>query len=265
MLPDGIYRGWVQHRRYRPKTHHFSYPLAMLLLDLDQLQQCFSQSRWWSLERFNAISFYRRDYLGGNDHSAPTRDLKQAIIDRIFRHCGVAFDGTVKILTHPRYFGVIFNPVSYYFCYDRQGLLQYIVTEINNTPWNERHSYVHIVAGQSESCMEFHFDKQFHVSPFMPMDLDYHWRFRLQRDSVVVQMKLLRDGEIQFDATMKTTAQPLTSKTMTRLPIAYPMQTLLVVVRIYWQALRLWCKRVPFFSHPDKAPRLTEPANGEKK
>ena len=97
------------------------------------------------------------------------------------------------------------------------------------------------------------------------MDMDYHWRFHLRQKSVVVHMKLFRADKLQFDATMKTTAQPMTSAAMAMLPVQYPMQTLLVVLRIYWQALCLWCKRIPFFSHPDKLPPLAEPVNGEKK
>ncbi|MCV6604928.1 MAG: DUF1365 domain-containing protein, partial [Porticoccaceae bacterium] len=176
MLPDGIYRGWVQHSRHHPKVHRFRYPLAMVLLDVDQLESHFSQSRWWSLERFNAISFYRSDYLP----EVPGQTLKEALTCRIRQECGVAFEGSVKILTQPRYFGVIFNPVSYYFCYDSDQTLTYIVTEINNTPWNQRHSYVLPVPADSAGSAHFDFDKQFHVSPFMPMALQYHWRFSLR-------------------------------------------------------------------------------------
>ncbi|UTW46636.1 DUF1365 domain-containing protein [bacterium SCSIO 12696] len=243
MLPDGIYKGWVQHSRHRPRPHRFRYPMAMVLLDLDQLQKTFSKSRWWSLERFNAIGFYRKDYL-----AAPEANLKEAVINAIFRDCGDRFEGTVKILTQPRYFGIVFNPVTYYFCYNPDNQLSYIVTEINNTPWNERHSYVLPVV---DGCTRFEFDKEFHVSPFMPMDLQYHWRFTLRAKKAHVHMTLLKDGLRQFDAVMSTKQQPLTSRSMAFLPIHYPMQTLLVVLRIYWQALRLWLKRIPFFDHPN--------------
>ena len=261
MLPDGIYRGWVQHSRHSPKVHRFRYPLAMVLLDVAKLEKRFSQSRWWSLEGFNAISFYRKDYLP----DVPGERLQEAVMYLIRQQCGQVFNGTVKILTQPRYFGVVFNPVTYYFCYNDDQALAYIVTEITNTPWNERHSYVFAVPLDSGDSAHFDFDKQFHVSPFMPMDLQYHWRFSLRDDSANVHMVLLKNGERQFDATMATSQQPLTKRAMARLPVQYPMQTLLVVWRIYWQALRLWLKRVPFYDHPNtESQKFTKVTTGDK-
>jgi uncharacterized protein len=262
MLPDGIYRGWVHHQRHLPKNHEFQYPLAMLMLDLDELQSHFKRSRFWSLERFNLISFYRKDYLQSDQ-----TDLKQAVVELIQQRSGESFSGTVKILTHPRYLGFIFNPVTFYFCYEQQQL-KFIVAEINNTPWNERYAYVLKVNQQQNQPWRFDFDKQFHISPFMPMDIQYHWRFQLEQDAININMVLLREGERQFDATLQADFQPMTARSMRWLPIRYPLQTLRVVMRIYWQALRLWGKHTPSFSHPDQqADTVTQPVipNGEDK
>lgn len=259
MLPDGIYRGWVQHQRHLPHRHSFKYPLAMLMLDLDQLEQHFSRSRLWSRERFNLISFYRRDYL-----RSKTDDLKTAVSELIHQRCSEDFNGQIKILTHPRYLGFIFNPVTFYFCSDGDTL-KYIIAEINNTPWNERHAYVLKVAENAVQPLHFSFEKQFHISPFMPMDVQYQWRFQLQPDALNIHMAMMHDGERHFDATLQATSQPLTSKNMRWLPIRYPLQTLSVVFRIYWQALRLWGKHTPFFSHPDKQRGKTAAVNGEDK
>lgn len=259
MLPDGIYQGWVQHHRHLPHRHSFKYPLAMLMLDLDELQQRFARSKLWSLERFNLISFYRRDYLRSD-----TADLKVAVSDLIQQRCGEQFTGQIKILTHPRYLGFIFNPVTFYFCSDGDSL-QYIVAEINNTPWNERYAYVLKVDEHQAQPLHFAFDKQFHISPFMPMDVQYHWRFNFQPDALNIQMVMINEGERHFDATLQATMQPLTAKNMRWLPIRYPLQTLSVVFRIYWQALRLWGKHTPFFSHPDKQRDLPAASSGEDK
>lgn len=245
MLPDGIYRGWVQHQRHLPHEHSFKYPLAMLMLDLDALEQRFARSRLWSLERFNLISFCRRDYL-----RSETDDLKTAVQELIKQRCAEDFNGQVKILTHPRYLGFIFNPVTFYFC-SSGDKLQFIVAEINNTPWNERYAYVLKVDQNQSQPLHFAFDKKFHISPFMPMDVQYHWQFSLQGDALNIHMVMMHDLERQFDATLQATLQPLTAKNMRWLPIRYPLQTLSVVFRIYWQALRLWGKHTPFFSHPD--------------
>ncbi len=259
MLPDGIYWGWVQHQRHLPHRHSFNYPLAMLMLDLDELQQRFSRSRLWSLERFNLISFHRRDYLRSD-----TADLKTAVSELIQQRCGDAFNGQIKILTHPRYLGFIFNPVTFYFCSEADSL-KYIVAEINNTPWNERYAYVLKVDENQTQPLHFAFDKQFHISPFMPMDVQYHWRFNLQPDALNIHMVMINDGERHFDATMQAVMQPLTTKNMRWLPIRYPLQTLSVVFRIYWQALRLWGKHTPFFSHPDKQRDAPVAPRGEEK
>lgn len=259
MLPDGIYQGWVQHHRYLPHSHSFKYPLAMLMLDLDELQQRFSGSRLWSLERFNLISFFRRDYLRSD-----TADLKAAVSELIQQRCDQPFSGQIKILTHPRYLGFIFNPVTFYFCSEADSL-KYIVAEINNTPWNERYAYVLKVDENQTQPLHFDFDKQFHISPFMPMDVQYHWRFNIKPEALNIQMVMNNDGERHFDATLTVTMQPLTSKNMRWLPIRYPLQTLRVVFRIYWQALRLWGKHTPFFSHPDKQRTLSDASRGEEK
>lgn len=246
-LRKGIYRGWVRHRRMLPKNHEFRYPLAMVLFDLDSVEQDVAQSRWWSLERFNLISFYRKDYINADK----LKNLPLSVKEKIKEETGECFNGGILLLTHPRYFGWVMNPVSFYFCYGDDGL-QFIVAEINNTPWDERFSYVLDCRSQkSNTACEFKFDKDFHVSPFMPMDLAYHWRFSFKGDALNIHMNLLRAGEKVFDATMKGEHQPFSAQSMRRLPIDYPLQTIMVGVRIYWNALLLWLKGVQFFSHPD--------------
>lgn len=243
-LQPSIFSGQVSHSRLQPNQHSFSYPLSMILLDIDRLSETFEQSKWWSLERFNLISFYRRDYLGRH-----RGDLKTAVKERIFKHDGERFDGKVFLLTHPRYLGFVFNPVSFYFCYDHDGQLAYLLADINNTPWNERHCYV--MKADTTASVHQQFDKQFHISPFMPMDIRYDWSFELDDGSLKVQMDLYRNQAKHFHAAMMLQAEPLTAASMSRLPWQYPLQTWRVLSRIYWQAFRLWLKKTPFYGHPD--------------
>jgi DUF1365 family protein len=164
--------------------------------------------------------------------------------------------GPIRLLTHPRYFGYGFNPVSFYYCYEADGeTLAAIVAEINNTPWGEQHCYVlpaRASHGTADHKLRFQFGKDFHVSPFLPMDMDYDWRFAPPGDRLLVHMENWQDGEALFDATMTLERAPITAGSLAACLATYPLMTGKVAFAIYWQALRLWLKRTPFFTHPDK-------------
>ena len=250
-LHSRLYEGWVRHRRYTPKSHAFKYPVFMTWLALDELDQVMAISHCWSLERFNLVSFYRNDYLGA--HSG--QDLSSSVTNRIKEHNGEDFKGRICLLTHLRFLGFCFNPVSFYFCYpEGSESPRYILAEINNTPWNERYCYVlDVVEGPSQNNQwTFDFKKAFHVSPFMPMEQHYRWQFSLHESNLIINMQLQQDNECCFDATLQLKAKAMTPSEMRNLPLRFPFLTLSVVIAIYWQALRLWLKGIPFYSHPEK-------------
>jgi uncharacterized protein len=247
-LASAVYEGAVTHCRLAPHAHAFSYGMAQLYLDLDEVERLF-QKRWlWSNEHANIAQFRRGDYLGPADLT-----LSEAVRQRVEKMTGMRPAGPIRLLTHLRYFGFVFNPVSFYYCFAKDGVTpDCIVAEITNTPWKERHAYVLPVATAQRRgrAMHWNFPKEFHVSPFMPMERQYAWCFTTPSDDLRVHMNVLRAGQREFAATLSLRRRPLNSRSLARVLWRYPLMTAQVVGAIHWQALRLWLKRNPIHRHP---------------
>lgn len=242
-----IYEGTVRHRRFAPAEHAFSYALFMMYLDLDELPTLFDGRWFWSTRRVAPARFRREDYLGD-----PRTPLDVSVRDTVEASLGRRPAGPIRLLTHLRYYGYCFNPVSFYYCYQPDGVtLDAIIAHITNTPWNEKHAYVlDARPREGKHTSEHHLDKRFHISPFMGMDQRYTWHLNPPDQALSVHMKNEEAGRDVFDATLTLRRREITGANLARALLMYPPMTLKVVAGIYYQALRLWLKKCPFHSHP---------------
>lgn len=244
-LHSCLYEGKVRHRRMAPVRHEFSYRLYYAYLDLDELAEGKLDSHWFSgSAAWAPFRFARQDYLAPHDVS-----LKQAVCDLVASRLGRRPQGPVRLLTQVRCLGMCFNPVSFYYCFDQSGTrLEALVAEINNTPWNERYAYVLDVADRGP--MRFTFAKDFHVSPFMPMAMDYDWSFTPPGQRLNVVMRNLVRAERKFDVILTLTRQPFLAARLSAQFVRYPLIAVKITTAIYYQALRLMLKGAPFYHHP---------------
>jgi len=222
----------------------------MMYLDLDELPKLFERRWLWSATRPSLAWFRRADYLGD-----PKVSLDEAVRQLVKERTGRRLDGPIRVLTHMRHFGYVFNPLSIYFCFDDTGTsLDTVVAEVRNTPWGESHAYLltpemNLAHGGGH---HYQFEKDFHVSPFMDMAMRYDWKMSVPGKSLAVHMENQVEARRIFDVSMTMKRREITSLSLAGCLIRRPFITAQVIIGIYWQALRLWIKRVPFHTHPAK-------------
>jgi DUF1365 family protein len=225
--------GRVMHRRLRPVGNHFSYRVFFLRLPLTRLAHS-----GIPLNRAAPVSFHYRDH-GARDGSHPLAWIRQLLARE-----GIEADGEVWLHCFPRVLGYVFNPVSFWFCEDRDGRLKAVLAEVNNT-YGERHSYL-LRTGRALEAR-----KEFHVSPFFPVAGRYRFHFEARAGRRLARIDYLDDdGDPLLYTSLSGTPRPLTRARLALALLAHPFMTFGIVARIHWQALRLWVKRVPFFPKP---------------
>ncbi len=255
-LPSlAIARSQIRHRRYLPKSHYFSSQLNYLWFDPDQIIHFVQQSPFWSTKKIACLSLNEADFL--TQQQGTIREKIQTIL-RQQAQFSLQKQHQIRILALPRCLGLRFNSVVFYFIYDVTKKLCFILSEITNTPWNERQVYVHdcqnlAIQNTKYQTYQFDFKKIFHVSPFMPMNLDYRWKFSFSDQQNVIYMQLFQNEIVQFDAMMRFSLQPITLPSQQhRYAVCNVFEPCKMVSGIYWNALRLWKKKIPFYRHPKK-------------
>jgi DUF1365 family protein len=243
MTTSGIYEGTLRHRRFEVTEREFSHQMALAYIDLDELPGLLGGRL---VERLpGLLRFRRRDYLG--PEGVP---LDVAVRDAVEQELGFRPAGPVRVLTQLRSFGVCFNPVSFYYCFEPGGeRLDAVIAEVTNTPWGERHRYV--LRADDESVVEGGFDKAMRVSPFMGMDQRYVWRLKEPAETLSVHIENRgSEGELAFDATLAMRRHELTAASVRAFTRRYPLASLRVLALIYGHAIGLRLAGVPAHPHP---------------
>ncbi len=287
-----LYECQVMHARFSPRAHRFNYRLFLFALDLDELETLASRLRLFSLNRRTPYRFNEADYLptqepahnttAGNPHSAlgtSPSSLKARVVAHLASHGIDLTGGRVLLVTLPRVLGYHFNPVSFYFCHDRNGVPVAALAEVTNT-FREVKPYLlgpDTFAASTNGRASFHLrtPKHFYVSPFSDVDVAFDFRLQIPGDRLNVQIDDYAGGERTLTSTLVGPSRPLTDRALAGFFFKYPLVTLRVITLIHWHALRLYLKKVPWFRksaraadqrdlyrpHPSIAPaKLSDPA-----
>lgn len=241
---SAIYEGWVFHRRIEPVEHTFRYRIFMPLVDLDELPALFEHTRLWSADRRAPARFRRSDYLRGHGDALP---LAEAARDLVAERTGSRPAGPVRMLANPRYWGVGFNPVSFYYLDGADGAVETMIAEVTSTPWKERRSYV---LSADADGVRGDLEKRMHVSPFMPMEQRYEWRASDPGEQLTVTIRNRERGRIVFEAGLALRRREMTRAALRQILFRYPPMTVSTIARIYWNAARLKAKGAPYFKRP---------------
>ena len=232
-----IYSGFVTHRRFKPKRHFFSYKTFSLLIDLNEIENLGKKIKFFSYNRFNILSFYDVDH-GPRDGSSLIKWVKKRLADAQIN----IGSGNIKLLCYPRFFGYVFNPLSIFYCYNKNLQLKAILYEVKNT-FNEQHTYI-FSASSSSNLILHKCDKKFYVSPFMEMKTFYN--FRLLNPGKILNV-FIKQGD--SEGTLLTACQvgkkvEMTSKNLLSQFLKHPLMSFKVILAIHFEALRLWIKGV---------------------
>ncbi|MFA5185245.1 MAG: DUF1365 domain-containing protein [Patescibacteria group bacterium] len=277
-MNSAVYTGKIFHNRTEPKKNSFIYSVYMMYIDLDELAELDKRFRLFSLNRFNVFSFFDQDHFRflsqqDKDKQAIAREnVKYQIqhyqnkdtkgrIKALLKDAGMDFElGRVCVLMNLRVLGYVFNPVSFYYCFDTKGVFRVLVSEVNNTFGDQKMYFVPIDDPQKEIFTSVQ-RKNYYISPFTQFDNDLSWNFSLPQDKVHVKIESLKKGKIEVKAVFNGKRHEITDGFLLSLCFRYPLLTLMIIFRIHYQALKLYLKKVRFNSIGETDKKIVEILN----
>jgi DUF1365 family protein len=248
----GLYVGSIRHRRFAPRAHQFRYPIFMALLDVDRLRESMALSRLTSYNRWNWATFDERDHLGD-----PSRPLRERLRASAWEAGHSLPDGPIYLLTHLRYAGYVFNPISLFYCHRRDGDLRLVLAEVSNT-YGGRQEYWLRPEEAAGRRFRASAAKSLYVSPFMELEADYRFVLTPPGRSLVAHIDVTRPArggsnpDRVLDATLTLRHRPWTAQTVRAALLRFPLMTAKVTAAIHWEALRLWLKGLPTIPLPQE-------------
>ena len=246
-----IYTGNIYHHRFTPKVHHFNYRLFMLALDVKQMENKQGAKGVFGFSPFKPLRFNEKDYLQcdkKNTLKGEPNSLTERIKDKVQQLNGTADISRITMLAQVRCMGIYFSPANFYFCYNQDDVCEQMLVEVSNTPWHERHYYL-VDITKRDVC-----EKEFQVSPFMDLNMRYHWRVKPPElsNKVLIEIKNYKthgDMNKVFEVGLAMQPKPLTAQNIFKTWCSLPVMTMKIVTSIYWQALKLFIKRIPFIGY----------------
>ena len=234
-----IYNGTFIHKRFKPKIHLFKYRVFSLLIDLSELKNLDRKIKFFSLNRFNLISFFEKDH-GDRDGSSLIDWVKKNLRDNKIDSTNIK----VKLFCYPRIFGYVFNPLSVFYVYDLNDKLSAILYEVKNT-FNEQHTYIFNVKN-NQNLIQHNCRKKFHVSPFIEMNCNYFFRLLRPGEKISVVIDQYQENEKILFASQDGKRANFTSSELIKSYLKHPLMTFKIIVAIHFEAFKLWIKGIKF-------------------
>jgi len=275
LLRSSLYECTVMHHRFTPKEHHFNYRIFLFVFDLDELPELHRRLPLFSLNRPNLFSFRENDFfpttepLHHGSGESPGPRASEATVSatpatlkaRLRAHLaarGINLGGgRILLVTLPRVCGYLFNPVSFYFCYDAAGTCVAALAEVTNTFREMKPYFLGPETAVTAHPGTFHrrTPKYFYVSPFSDVDTAFDFTLRAPGERLAIQIDDYVGADRTLTSTLAGPRRELTSLRLAWFTLKYPLITLRIIALIHWHAALLWVRRLPWFA---KAARSTD-------